>query len=399
MVARRRFIEASLTAGILGTAGCLGQDGGESSPDGTTTQTSNQGDGNQSTTSASGPAGSLEEVGVSSYVTGGAWITAFWEAGELYAKQNNIEWNLTSNTENVEKLITSIRQFTNQGYDGILAAIWDPEAANQAIKEATRQGIPVFTADGDATSKHVKMNVAFGNEKAGHVCAEEHVKAVRKQKPDQDSYQILNFRGPLGAGTVASKRHNGFESFIAEQDDFEIVQTINAEHKRTTAKQKALEWLNANDAPDSIQSTNLSMGLGVQSALDQLSMRHPKGNADHIVQTQVDAGPEVNTMIKNGYIDLAVDQPNYFYMPIALHYMQRWYDEGDDAIPEIGTEITADDLDIESTKFKGVDLWSEPIWAPATIVEQNGHPKFETQGVVVTKDNVDAPYHWGNIWG
>lgn len=376
--------------GTLGTAGCLEGGGDESSPDSSDQET---------TTTSAGPTGSLDEVGVSSYVTGGAWVTAFWEAGELYAQQNDIGWNLTSNTESVEKLISSFRQFTNQDYDGILAAIWDPEAPNEVIREATEQGIPVFTADGDATSEHVKMNVAFGNEKAGRVCAEEHVKNVREEKPNQNSYRILNFRGPLGSGTVASKRNNGFEAGIAEEDDFEIVQTINAEHQRSTAKQKALEWLNANDPPDSIQCTNLSMGLGVQSALDELDLRYAKGEDGHIVQSQVDAGPEVNEMIVNGYIDFAIDQPNYFYMPIALYYMQQWYDEGDDAIPEIGTEITADDVDIQSTEFNGVDLWSEPTWAPAQIVEQNGHAKFETQGVVVNQDNVGDPYHWGNIWG
>lgn len=396
MVNRRRFIEASITAGIIGTAGCLGQEDDDGTPSGTDPGTSS---GSDQSPTGSGPSGSLEEVGVSSYVTGGSWITAFWEAGELYAQENDIEWNLTSNTEDVETLISSIRQFTNQEYDGILAAIWDPSAANDAIKEATEADIPVFTADGDATSEHVKMNVAFGNENAGRVCGEEHVAAVREANPDQDSYRVLNFRGPLGGGTVASMRNDGFEAVIEEQDDFEIVQTINAEHERSTAKQRAQEWLNANDPPDSIQSTNLSMGLGVQGALSELDLQYAKGHEDHIVQTQVDAGPEVNGLIEDGYVDVAIDQPNYFYMPIALHYMQQWYDEGDDAIPEIGTEITADDLDIPSTEFEGVDLWSEPIWAPAQIVEQNGHPKFETQGVVVTEDNVNESYHWGNIWG
>lgn len=30
--------------------------------------------------------------------------------------------------------------------------------------------------------------------------------------------------------------------------------------------------------------------------------------------------------------------------------------------------------------------------------EQNGHPWLKTNTIVITQENYDAPYLWGNIW-
>jgi ribose transport system substrate-binding protein len=142
------------------------------------------------------------------------------------------------------------------------------------------------------------------------------------------------------------------------------------------------------------------MGLGVLQALKNQGMAAPRGEDDHIVLVQLDAGPEVITGIQDGFIDAAIDQPNYFYGPIALEYMDRYVNgDGEDEIPEVGTTITADDLTINPGQHKGVELWSEPIWAPAEIVEKDGHVQFQTNSVTVTEENADEPYLWGNIWG
>jgi ribose transport system substrate-binding protein len=47
---------------------------------------------------------------------------------------------------------------------------------------------------------------------------------------------------------------------------------------------------------------------------------------------------------------------------------------------------------------KGVELWQEPVWSSATIDEALGHRQFVTDHVVITQENADAPYLWGNIW-
>jgi ribose transport system substrate-binding protein len=48
---------------------------------------------------------------------------------------------------------------------------------------------------------------------------------------------------------------------------------------------------------------------------------------------------------------------------------------------------------------KGVEMWSEPIWEPGIMREQNGHPWFRTNSIVITEENYDQPFLWGNVWG
>jgi ribose transport system substrate-binding protein len=130
-------------------------------------------------------------------------------------------------------------------------------------------------------------------------------------------------------------------------------------------------------------------------------MAAPKGEDGHVVLTQMDGSPEVNPLVGEGVIDAAVDQPNYFYNPIAMQYMKQYVEAGNDesVIPEVGSTVTADDLTIESGQHKGVEMWSEPIWDPGEMREQNGHPWFRTNSVVITQENYDEPFLWGNVWG
>lgn len=177
--------------------------------------------------------------------------------------------------------------------------------------------------------------------------------------------------------------------------------TLNGEYARDVAQSTVQEWIQANGRVDGVYSGNLSMGLGVVQALRNLDMLVPRGEDGHICLTQMDGSPEVNPLVGDGMIDAAVDQPNYFYNPIAMHYMQEYVESGmdDSVIPEVGTEVTADDLSIESGQHKGVEMWSEPIWDPGIVREQNDHPWFRTNSVVITQDNFDQPFLWGNVWG
>jgi ribose transport system substrate-binding protein len=109
----------------------------------------------------------------------------------------------------------------------------------------------------------------------------------------------------------------------------------------------------------------------------------------------------VNPLVGEGIIDAAVDQPNYFYNPIAMFFAKQFVEAGQDpsVIPEVGTEVSPDQVGIEPAMHKGVELWSESIWAPGEMRELNGHPWFRTNSIVITDENFDEPFLWGNVWG
>ena len=402
LMSRRRLMELTGATGIAGLAGCSGgggsEDGGSDGGDGGSDGSDGGSDSDDTATDGSSGSSAVE-MGFSTYFRGGAWITAFLDATEFYAKDQNFDYNEFGNQESAEQQVSDIRQMANQGYDGILVNTWNSEAVNPAIEDAADQGVPVFTANVDATTDAVTMYVAFSNEAAATTAGEQTITELEEEKPEQDSYEILEVFG-APAQQIAQQRSEGFVNTIESTDGFEIVDTVQGEFTREDAQRVVSEWINANGTPDAIYASNLSMGNGVVTALDNQDALAERGEDDHVVLVQLDAGPQVISNIGDGYVDAAIDQPNYFYGPIALEYMQRYVNgDGEDEIPEVGTTVTEDDLSIESAQHKDVELWSEPAWAPAEIVEKDGHVQFQTSSVVVTEENADEPYHWGNIWG
>ena len=341
----------------------------------------------------------FEKVGMSAYVRGGAWITAYIEAAEFYAEQLGVEIEVRPNQQSAQKQVQDIRDFANGDADAILVGVWSTGAAEGAIDQAMEQGTPVFATNADTSSSEIPMYVGFSNYDGGASSGEEMIGALEEQYPDTDTYQVLNVRGPQG-NQSANQRSQGFLDVVGERDDIEILQTINGEFARDQAQSAVQEWINANQVPHGIYSANLSMGLGVVQALENLELLVPKGEDDHVVLTQMDGSPEVNPLVGDGTIDAAVDQPNYFYNPIAMQYMKEYVESGadDGVIPAVGTEITPDGLTVESGEYKDVEMWSEPIWAPGEMREQNGHPWFRTNSIVITQENYDQPFLWGNVW-
>ena len=400
---RRKFLKMSgaaiTTVSIAGCAGGDGGDDGDSGDGGDSGDTDSSG-GTTTTGDSGGSSNSLDKVGMTAYVRGGSWITAYIEAAEFYAQDQGIELDVRPNQQSAQKQVSDIREFANGDHDAILVGVWQTGAAEGAINEAIEGGTPVFATNADTSSSEIPMYVGFSNYDGGASSAEEMLNALEQQYPDKDTWRVLNVRGVQG-NQSANQRSQGFLDVMADNDRVEVVTTLNGEYARDVAQSTVQEWIQANGRVDGVYSGNLSMGLGVVQALRNLDMLVPRGEDGHICLTQMDGSPEVNPLVGDGMIDAAVDQPNYFYNPIAMHYMQEYVESGmdDSVIPEVGTEVTADDLSIESGQHKGVEMWSEPIWDPGIVREQNDHPWFRTNSVVITQDNFDQPFLWGNVWG
>ncbi|MGA9402104.1 MAG: hypothetical protein WBV42_14685, partial [Haladaptatus sp.] len=92
-VTRRQYLGVSGAAALTGLAGC-----------------------SDFFSTSSGPkSGELNKLGISMYVRGGSWITAFKEAAEFYCKDQGIKVDIVPNQESANKQASDIRQFANQG--------------------------------------------------------------------------------------------------------------------------------------------------------------------------------------------------------------------------------------------------------------------------------------------
>lgn len=383
-IGRRTFIKATGSGAIVsGFAGCSG-DGSSGDQDSSGNEANNQG--------GSG----TRQIGISQHQAGGTWITAFFDSGTIYAENQGYQLETFIHENDAAAQISQVRQMINQNYDGIVLVPYN-ESLNEVITEAENAGIPVFTANQDATTEAVKSFTAFGNENAGQICGERMYETLTEQKPDVDTYRVLNVRGDFIPSSNA--RTNGFLSVMENQDDVEIIDTIQTNWTQSDAQSKVQSWLNGNEVPHGIYSSNMTSGLGTFQALEDQGLAVPKDEDGHVVITQLDGGPDVNPKILDGYIDAAVDQPVTFYIPLAIKQMEAYWENGDDAIPEIGDELTEDDFSFDPVEQENGTLWSEPTWAPAQVVEKDGHPYVQTSGITLTEENADEPYLWGNIWG
>lgn len=390
-VNRRRFVKAAGSASIVSImAGCTGGDGNSSSDKTTSESTSTQNEGGGSSEDKT------RKIGISQHQAGGSWITAFFESGKKYANSQGYDLETFIHDEDAATQISQVRQMINQDYDGIVLVPWN-KSLNPVIKEANDAGVPVFTANQDASTPAVKSFTAFGNRNAGKLNGERMYKELTEQKPDVDTYRVLNVRGAFIPQSNA--RTKGFLNVMDSHDDVKVVDTIQTDWTQSDAQSKVISWLNANKAPHGIYSSNMTSGIGTYQAVKDQGLAHPKGKDDHIVLTQLDGGPQVNPLILDGYVDFAVDQPVTYYIPLAIKQMEKYWEQGNEALPNPGTKLTADDFKFEPTDYKGGTLWSKPTWAPANVIESNGHPYVKTNGIILTKENADAPYLWGNIWG
>jgi len=378
-----------------GADGGDGGDGGSSGDDGGSGDGSD-GDGSGST--GDGDDDSPLKIGMETHFTSGAWVTALVEAPEFYAETKGFNFNLFTNDQDAQQQISHINQMINQEFDGIILVPWNSEAVSSAVEDARDAGIPVYTVDIDAPTEAVSMNISWSDEVAATTAAEEIIQRTRDQNPDRSSFNVLEVRPPPGQN-ISRARHEPFVAKMEETDDFEVVGTLNGEWRREVAKQRVREWVNANDAPDAIYSANFTMGLGALNALEAQDLAVPKSDDDHIPLVQLDGSSTTHEMIMEGLIDVAIDQPNYYYGPIALEYLEREIKNGRSALPDIGATITEDDFSLQTGQHKGVEMWAESIWSPAEVVEtDSGHRRFVTNHVMITEENAEAPYLWGNIW-
>jgi len=373
--------------GALTAAGCLGDDGDGGSDD----DSGDDGNG------GSGDGEDGPRIGVTQHLSGGAWVAAFFEAGQWYAEDQGVDVDIRVHDDDTAEQIQHIQQFIAEDFDGIVAAPFD-QAVDGAIEDAEEAGIPVFCANELGSTDAIKTYTGFDNYLAGERCAELMLEAFEEQDGGDGDYEVLHIRGPFTQG--ANARTDGFVDRMDEETNVEIVSTLESDWTAESAQSVALDWLSANDEPDGIYSSNMTSGFGAYRALDQLDMAVPFGEDGHVVLTQPDGGPQIHPLIEEGYIYAAVDQPNYFYVPLAMRQCLNYIEEGESTIPEPGDEVTAEEIPIEPTYIDeiGQELWSEPIWAPASVEERNGHPHVLTQAITITDENVTDELLWGNIW-
>jgi len=424
LTSRRTYLRIVGATGIAGLAGCSGEDGGDGgnggnggSDDGGTDDgaddemddggTDDSEDGSDEGTATDEDGGESDgdgeyHVGFANMgLAGDPWMESFQNGAKWYAEDHGIDIQITDGEFDAAKQVEDIRNLLLQDIDALMTSPVDSEALASVVNEAHDQGVPVFTANSTANSDNIQMFTAFGNRNAAARAGEELVARLEERYGAPEG-RVVEVLLPQTAQTFVD-RHEGFIEVANQHDGIEIVNQLEYDQTREDATNQLTTQLQDTPDIDAIYCPDLLSGLAAVSAMENEERYEPIGNEDHITVGTLDASPTVLDEIQAGFFDFAVDQPNLFYGPITLKFIVDFLDAGEDpsVLPEIGTEVTSSDLEISGSERFGVDPWAESIWAPAEVTENEfeggSHPFFRTQEVLVTEENADAGWLWGNI--
>jgi len=357
---------------------------------------------NDSGTTNSGGGGDSEyTIGFQSAGLGNSWFQALARGTEWYADANGMSVNIADGELDPTTQLEVAQNLINSDIDALILNPTDTEALADPAEQATEQGIPTFTMNSTAASSDVKLYTAFGNFAAGRRAAEGAVAALERQKGAKEgNLAEVMIRQSTALGV---DRHEGTVEGINQYDDVDIVGEIVTENTRQDTSEKVVSFLQNNPDVDGFVGHALTVGSGIVNALDRRDQLAPRGEDDHKVISFIDAGPSNLSDIRDGYVDVAIDQPVHFYGPITLHYIKEYLDSGadDSVLPDTGSSVEGDAIEFDAEAAQdavGSNVWAENSWAPAEVEDAPpaDHPWFRTNSVSVTQENVDANYLWGN---
>lgn len=315
-----------------------------------------------------------------------------------------IKTTWTEAGQNTSMQITQARRLIDMGIDGLIISPWGVDALRNVMNYAKQNGVPVICTNTVVNSGYPLMFVGYSGRRSGGQLANRIIEYLKTEVEPVGQIAGTVLEVSAGPGTPTKEsRGAGFHEVIDKYENVEVI-TKNGKSARGVSKTVTLNSLRSGTEFDAVYAQAGQMVLGAVGAFKSYSSANPK----NVYFATVDAFPDVLKEIEKGNINVALDQPPGFYNPIAVHYMIKYLRRGEGALPDYGDTVTTEELKIRTgTKHRGVDPWAEPVWAPAKIKHmteygdeispKNDHRWFQTNAVIVTKENYDSPILWGNF--
>ena len=404
----RRTYLAAVGAGITGIAGCAGGSSDKSSTSSTKAGSSGGSNGGSSKTgSSSGKSKDGYTLGFSNFTSSDPFEVVNTQFAKWYGQDmDGVTMKVTAANGSASQQIKDCRNLLNQGVDGLVITAGDSSALAKVVDDAKKKNVPVFGCDIPINSKDVAMHVAIAQEDYGYQAGKHLVKTMNDKYGSNKKKKVLEVMMDQN-NSNAVLRHKSFNKAISEDSNANVVKQVEISgYAASSVETKVRNYLQVNTDIHGVFAPWAAGPVGVLRAFETKGMKKKVGEKGHVPIVNCDATASIIDYIKNGYVDMAVDQPLQFYAPIALNYLKKYLDAGQksSALPSIGDKVSNGDVDIKSHQHANAKLWSHPRWAPANVVsftdfngDDLGYPFFRESIPVVNKDNADAAYLWGNV--
>jgi len=334
-----------------------------------------------------------------------AWHVATRIAGDMFAPDLGVELIVLDPNNDPAEQIKMAHDIAPQ-VDGAVIIMVTPEARKVAEEfKKAKPNMPVIALDRDAPSEYIDLFIAFGNYEAGVTLGEGVVEGLT-EKFGEPRGKVQIVTGDMSSPT-ARKRRDGCLEVLKKYPKIEVVNIVEAtKWVDSVAQEKMMASLEAYGRPDAVLCNFDGAATGSVNALKSKGWLKPVGDPDHVFIGSLDASTIVLKYMRDGSVDFTIAQPNLFYVPMGMYLAKKVIEEGYEALPKVGIDVEAEDIPIGkiATEHKGINPWKDPFWSPAKVVDrpEMKHPQLLTQGSLVTMENVDKPYFWGNvmpIWG
>jgi ABC-type sugar transport system substrate-binding protein len=332
------------------------------------------------------------------------WVDANVLGAEWYAQAHDMTLDIAAPKRiDPDEQMAVIREVSDRNPDALVVMPIQGEAVEPALSYAKKKGIPVVTEDMLVRRDSPLVDVRFDGYQAGAEAGERMLSML-------DDLHGNNVEEGTVAVVVSTKnphqmdRSNGFLSAIEKRPSIKIVECdITPCAEMTDHARAGIIGILKDTAQKAGERILGCFGygnlvtIGIVQAVEKEGGLHPTDDREHIVVCGIDACPQTIGLMKRGRIDVLVDQPCTFYIPIALHYLERYLKEGEKGLPGIGSRITEEELVIEGADPYGIGPWDFQAWSPAEVVTVYEHRWFKTNSITVTPENCDAGWLWGNL--
>ena len=264
------------------------------------------------------------------------------------AKELNVEVTLLDAKGDSSTQISQIQDQLAKGVDGIVLSPNNSAELAPGVQMIHDAGKTVTTVDSVIPGDVADAAVAFDNKKAGKLGAE----ALAKLMGERGT--VLEYQGAKGA-YHAILRGEGFTEGIKQHPDIKVI-SRDAQWTADNALSLTVDNFTSDPSINGLFSHNDEMVRGIDSGLSQINKAAPVGAAGHIPLVGVDGTPLALDRIRKGVQDATMDQNPFEMGALALQ-------------------------------------------AQVDLLDGKQVPKMQlTDTQLITKENVDDPKLWGNIF-
>jgi len=288
------------------------------------------------------------KIAVLLYSQGFEFMVALGQGIKDKADELGVEVTILDAKGDSSAQISQIQDQLAQGVDGFVLSPNNSDELVPGVQMIHDAGKQVVTVDSIVTGELADAAVAYNNELAGKLGAEELARLM------DETGTALEFEGAKGA-YHATLRGNGFKEGIAEFPDIQVI-SRDAQWTADNALAITVDNFTADPSINGLFSHNDEMVRGIVSGLDQIGKSAKVGESGHIPLVGVDGTPLALDRIREGTQDATMNQDPFVMGALALSTM--------------------------------VDILNGETVEKLQLTEPS----------LITKENVDDPDLWGNVF-